>query len=152
MLVKTMDQHLRELGGRLVEGWSHALARGRNLSDQGYLFHGTSLDSAHAILAGGFESGDSSWALHVYWGRLDYAENFASRWYRGLPAILAAPLDAVLASGIPLPMTSSDRQMEDASELATWQESHAESGCLRIRDGRHVEGLILLSPMEFESA
>lgn len=133
-----------------LAAWNVGLATAQQLAvrtDERWMFHGTVLDKARAIMIEGFRCPFDivpAERNHVYWGTLETAISFADRGY-GRPALLAARLDDVLASGTPLPMTSFDRQLEeDAPELPDWQASVAESGSLRVRGGSRVMGIILL--------
>ena len=144
MLIISLEERLRELGTDHLSRWSEACKIARDLEDRGYLFHGTSSQAASAIMEEGFTGLRQDRPFFVYWGRLNYALNFADRGWR-YPALLAAPLEDILASGRPLPMTSQDRQMEDAPEFSTWQESFAESGCIRVEGGSRVKSLQMLS-------
>lgn len=141
------------LGGSHPEwlaAWNAGLAEARRLeadADGRWIFHGTVMDRARAIMREGFRCPSGivpAERNHVYWGPLRMAVNFADRGY-GRPALLAARLADVLASGTPLPMTAFDRQLDDgAPELPHWQASVAESGALRVRGGARVEGVVLL--------
>lgn len=144
MLITPLDERLRQKGGPHLARWLASVERARELEAEGHLFHGTTSQAGRAILEEGFRPRHEGFAFHVYWGPLSYALSFADRGWND-PALLAAPLESILASGTPLPMTSEDRQMEEEPELSTWRESIAESGCMRIHEGRRVEGLILLS-------
>lgn len=150
MLIRPLEERLRERKGALTT-WRRGIAHARRIEKGGdsFVFHGTSMECAQSILRIGFHrmmgfnllDQDTS-GVHVYWGPLRYALNFAAR--HSYPAILAAPLADVLASGTPLPMTSDDRLLEDEPELETWQQSHAESGCLRVLGGTHVANMQLI--------
>lgn len=144
MLITPLHERLRQKGGAHLDRWLASLERARTLEADGHLFHGTTSQAGRAILDEGFKSRHEGFAFHVYWGPLSYALSFADRGWND-PALLAAPLESILSSGTPLPMTSEDRQAEETPELGTWQESVSESGCLRILEGRRVQGLILLT-------
>ena len=144
MLVISLEERLRKLGNDHLARWSAACRIARDLEKRGYLFHGTSSQAASSIMQKGFSGPRQDRTFFVYWGRLNYALNFSDRGWR-YPALLAAPLEAILRSGRPLPMTSEDRQMEDTPELSTWQESLAESGCIRVEGGSHMKSLKMLS-------
>lgn len=138
-----------------LAAWNAALATARRLSaitDGRWMFHGTTLTSARAIGHEGFKCRSGIIPAdqnHVYWGPLEMAMNFSDRGY-DRPALLAALLPDILASGTPLPMTSEDRQCEGAPELPDWQASIAESGALRVRGGAHVEGIVILGDQIIE--
>lgn len=60
------------------------------------------------------------------------------------PALLAARLEDILASGTPLPQTSEDRLCEGNPELPDWQTSMVQHGALRICGGARVAEMIIL--------
>lgn len=132
-----------------LAAWNAALATAHRLAalpDERWMFHGTTLTSARAIEREGFRCRSDIIPAdqnHVYWGPLEMAVNFSDRGY-DRPALLAARLPDILASGAPLPMTNWDRQCEAEHELPDWQASVAESGALRVRGGAHVEGMVVL--------
>jgi hypothetical protein len=153
MIFVPLADRLAGRGATAVETWRTAVERAEALDRSGgaWMFHGTSMDSALDILEEGFRCPVgvlSDERNHVYWGSLETALGFADR--RAMlapPALFAARLDDVLASGTPLPMTCEDRQMHGCTqddELPDWRASMAESGSLRIRGGRFVADLILL--------
>lgn len=144
MLIMTLDERLLQMGRSHLSRWKSSVTRAQQLEAEGYLFHGTTSQAGQSIMKEGFLPHSEGVSFHVYWGPLTYALSFADKGWKD-PALLAAPLESILSSGTPLPMTSEDRQAEDAPELSTWQESLEESGCLRILEGRRVEGLILLT-------
>jgi len=156
MLIVPLEQRLLEHGQWAVDSWAHAEATARRLVEETtdpWLFHGTSMWAAAAILAEGFRCPSLHLNIvpeqnHVYWGPLDYAMNFSAKAdMLDRPALLAARLSNILASGEPLPMTTWDRMFceeDNEPELPDWQASIAESGCLRVRGGAHVKGLVLL--------
>ena len=155
MLVLPLIERLEKIGPEAVKNWGAALKQARRLYEgsETYLFHGTSLSNAQSIVENGFldkygpDAGTSGDHHHVYWAGLDYAIGFAEKAAQfDRPALLAAKLEDVLASGTARPMTVFDRQLNEEvdAELDTWQESLAESGCIRVHRGRHVHGLIAL--------
>lgn len=136
-----------------MRAWTLALSEATALSRGGdaYIFHGTSLARAEAILCDGFRWHDGLTRdlsnLHVYWGPVEMAASFADKAAMGAgarPALLCARLSDVLASGEPLPMTSEDRQCEGEPELPDWRASLIESGALRVRGGCVVAGIRIL--------
>lgn len=152
MLIVPLGERLQSIGPKAVLAWERAVSQAHAMdADRGgdpWLFHGTHLGAGRSVMREGFQCPVRITPLdrlHVYWGPLDYALNFADKAAMlRRPALLAARLSAILASGEPLPMTSDDRQCEGAPELPDWRASLAESGCLRVRRGCHVEGIVLL--------
>ena len=153
MLILPLRDRLAMDGPHAVERWRRTLSQARQLlREGGHVFHGTSLARAQAIMAHGFRWHDGHDGeldrLHVYWGPFGMAGSFASKSsYTSQPALLAARLDDVVASGEALPMSNFDRQVwpEDSEpELADWRASVAESGALRVRGGCRVAGIRLL--------
>ena len=151
MISLSIADLLASQGPEAIAAWDRASQEASRLdaTSDHFLFHGTKLSRAKSIMTHGFchdpnNPGSYSPYLHVYWAPLKYAINFASRCYGDRPALMAAKLEDILASGTPLPMTAWDRQCEDEPELQTWQQSIAENGCLRLHQGVYVKNMRLL--------
>lgn len=143
MMCRTMEE---VLGVDRCGRWE-AVLRALPPVPEGWLYHGTSLQAALAIMAEGFRH---AWGratddrqVRTYWGSVATARNFASRptiLGGGPPAILQARVEDVVASGAAMPMNTDDNCEADHPD---WRASLAACQSIWVLGGRHVRGLTL---------
>ena len=157
LLTKPQKQH-----------WDDLLAHWRAVeateSEDPWVFHGTSCLRAGWIERDGFDPSHIGEAgPGVHWGSVNIAECFALRHirYDDPPALLAARLSDVLASGIAVPdMAAVEQPMGEpfavpfrewieGTEITSWNDTYELLGAFGILGGRHVANLRVLALPNF---